>query len=61
MPANIVGVMAGSSVVDVLDDIVLDVDSCSDIYSLSIRLPSDSIGASDNGRLIYEEEVYRVI
>jgi len=61
MPANIVGVIAGSSAVAVSDDIVLDVDSCSEISSLSKRLPSDSTGASDGGRLISDEEGYRVI
>ena len=61
MPTNIVGVTAGSSVVAVSDDIVLDVDGCSDSSSLSKRLPSDSTGASDDGRLIYDEEGYRVI
>ena len=61
MPTNIVGVTAGSSAIAVSFDIVLDVDSCSDILSLSKRLPSDSTGASDNGRLISDEEGYRVI
>ena len=61
MPANIVGVTAGSSVVYVSDDTVLDVDGCSDISSLSKRLPSDSTGASDDDRLIFYEEGYRVI
>ena len=61
MLANIVGVTAGSSVVAVSDDIVLDVDGCSNISSLSKRLPSDSTGAFDGGRLISDEEGYRVI
>ena len=61
MPANIVGVIAGSFVVVVSDDTVLDVDSCSNISSLSKRFTSNSTGASDNGRLIYDEEGYRVI
>jgi hypothetical protein len=54
-------VTAGSSVVAVSDDTVLDVDGCSDISSLSKRFPSDSTGASDGGRLISDEEGYRVI
>ena len=45
-PENIVGVTAGSSAVTVSFDIVLDVDGCSDILSLSKRLPSDSTGTS---------------
>ena len=51
----------GSSDVVVSDDRVLDVDSCSDISSLSKILPGDSTGASDGGRLISDEEGYRVI
>ena len=51
MPANIVGVTAGSSVVAVSFDTVLYVDGCSDILSLSKRLPSDSTGTSTRGRL----------
>jgi len=61
MPAKIVGATAGSSVVAVLDDTVLDVNGCSDISSLSKIFPSGSIGVSDNGRLISDEEGYRVI
>ena len=61
MPTNIVGVTAGSSAVVMSDDTVLDVDGCSNISSLSKRFPSDSTGASDNGRLISDEEGYRVI
>jgi len=61
MPMNIVGVTAGSSVIAVSDDTVLDFDGCSDISSLSKRFPSDSMGAFDNGRLISDEEGYRVI
>ena len=61
MPTNIVGVTAGSSAIVVSDDTVLDVDGCSDISSLSKRLPSNCIGASDGGRLISDEEGYRVI
>jgi len=61
MPANIVGVTSGSFVVVVLDDTVLDVDGCSDISSLSKRLPSNSRGASDCDRLISDEEGYREI
>jgi len=61
MPMNIVGVTAGSSAIAVSDDTVLDVDGCLDISSLSKRLPSDSTGASDGGRLISDEEGYRVI
>ena len=61
MPANIVGVTAGSSVIVLLDDTVLDVDGCSDISSLSKRLPSDSTRDSNSGRLISDEEGYRVI
>ena len=53
--------IAGSSAVDMSDDTVLDVDDCSDISSLSKRLPSDSTGASAGGRLISDEEGYRVI
>ena len=61
MPVNIVGVTAGSSAVGVSDDTVLDVNSFSDISSLSKRFPSDSTGASDGGRLISDEEGYKVI
>ena len=61
MPANIVGVTAGSFVVVVSDYTILDVDGCSYIYSLSKRLPSNSTGDSDSGRLISDEEGYRVI
>ena len=61
MPVNIVGVTAGSSAVAVLDDTVLDVDDFSGISSLSKRFPSDSTGASNNGRLISVEEGYRMI
>ena len=53
--------IVGSSVVAVSDDTVLDVDSCSDICSLSKRLPSDSTGAFAGGRLTSDEEGYRVI
>ena len=53
--------IAGSSVVPVWDDTILDVDGHSDISSLSKIFPSDSIGASDNNRLISNEEGYRVI
>ena len=59
-PTNIVGVAAGSSAVAVSDDTVLDVDGCSDISSLSKIFPSDSTGTSDSGRLISDEEGYRV-
>ena len=58
---NIVGVTAGSSAVAVLDNTVLDVDGCLDISSLSKRFPSDSTGASYGGKLISDEEGYRVI
>lgn len=51
----------GSSVVAALDDTVLDVGGCSDISSLSKIFPSDSTGPSAAGRLIYDEEGYRVI
>ena len=53
--------IAGTSAIAVSDDTVLDVNGRSDISSLSKRLPSDSIGASDGGRLISDEEGYRVI
>lgn len=61
MPVNIIGVTTGSSIVTVSDNIVLDVDNCSDISSLSKILPSDCTGASDGGGLIYEEERYKVM
>ena len=61
MLANIVRVAAGSSATAVSDDTVLNVDDCSDISILSKRFPSDSIGTSNNGRIIYDEEGYRVI
>ena len=51
MMANIVGVTAGASAVAVSFDIVLDDDGCSDILSLSNRLPSDSTGTSTCGGL----------
>ena len=59
-PANIVGVTAGSSAVAVSFDTVLDVDGCSDILSLSKRLPSDSTGTSTGGRLTSDVEGNRV-
>ena len=43
------------------DDTVLDVDGCSDISSLSKIFPSDSTRTSDDGRLISDEEGYKVI
>ena len=61
MPASIVGVTVGSSAVAVSDDTILDFDGCSDISSLSKRLPSNSTGASNSGRLISNEEEKRVI
>ena len=53
--------IVGSSAVAVSDDTVLDVDGCSDISSLSKRLPSNYTGVSAGGRLISNEEGYRVI
>lgn len=61
MPTNIVGVEAGSSAAAMLDDTVLDVDGCSNIFILSKRFLSDSSGTSDGRRLIFYEEGYRVI
>ena len=60
MPANIVGVTTGSSAVVVSDDTVLDVDGCSDIWSLSKRLPSNSTRTSTGGRPTSDEEGNRV-
>ena len=53
--------IAGSSTIAASDDTVLDVDGCSDICSLSKRLPSDYTGASTGGRITSDEEGYRVI
>ena len=61
MLANIVGVTTRSSAATVSDDTVLDVDGCSDISSLSKIFPSNSTGTSDDGRIISDEEGYRVI
>ena len=61
MPANIVGVAAGGSAVAVSDDTVLDVDGCSDIFSLSNRFPSDSTGTSNGDGLTSDVEGNRVI
>ena len=55
MPANIVGVTTGASAVAVSFDTVLDDDGCSDILSLSNRLPSDSTGTSTCGGLTSDE------
>ena len=55
MPENIVGVTAGASAVAVSFDTVLDDDGCSDILSLSNRLPSDSTGTSTCGGLTSDE------
>ena len=60
MPANIVGMTAGSSAVAVSFGTVLDVDGCSDILSLSNRLPSDSTGTSTGDRLTSDVEGNRV-
>jgi hypothetical protein len=61
MPANIVGMTAGSSAVAVSFGTVLDVDGCSDIFSLSSRLPSDSSGTSLGDRLASDAVGSRVI
>ena len=42
--------VAGSSVVAVLDDIVLDVEGFSDMFSLSKRFPSYSTGTCNEAR-----------
>ena len=61
MPANIVGLAAGTSAVAVSFGTVLDVDGCSDILSLSNKLPNDSSGTSGGDRQTSDAEGKRVV